>query len=56
MKPGRSVASPSSITSAPAGTGALPPTETIFPSLTTTTPGVESLSLFPSKRRAARMT
>src|SRR5712692_8666217 len=53
MKPGSSVASPRSITSAPAGAAALVPATTIFPSVTTTTPGVTSALLFPSNSRAA---
>src|SRR5579883_1268664 len=53
MKPGSSVASPKSITSAPAGVSALFPTDRILPSETTTTPGLTSVLLFPSKSRAA---
>src|SRR6476646_6846874 len=51
MKPGRIVASPRSITSAPAGTA--PPTSAIFPSSTTTTAGETSRSDRPSNIRAA---
>src|SRR5687767_2458327 len=56
MKPGSSVASPSSTTSAPEGTGAVVPTDAIFPSTTTTWPGETSLPLFASKRREALRT
>src|SRR5579862_7227778 len=56
IKPGSSVASPRSITSAPAGTLAPPPTPTILPSTTTTRPGAASASLFPSNIRAALST
>ena len=53
MKPGRRVASPRSIVSAPAGIVALPPTPAIFPSVTTSKPGVERVLLLPSNIRAA---
>ena len=56
MNPGMSVTSPRSITSAPAGTLALAPVPAIFPSVTTTTPGLPIFPLFPSNIRAALMT
>ena len=54
MRPGRSVTSPRSITSAPAGGCALAPTAVILLPSTTTMPGATTASLLPSKRRAAR--
>src|SRR6202171_2461943 len=53
MKPGRSVASPRSMVSAPAGTAAFAPTPAIFPSVMTIKPGIDSALLLPSKIRAA---
>ena len=53
MNPGSSVASPRSITSAPAGTLAVGPAAVILPSATTTTPGFTSASPLPSYIRAA---
>src|SRR5258706_4226961 len=53
MKPGRSVASPRSIVSAPAGMAVLAPMPAIFPSVTTSKPGVERVLLLPSNIRAA---
>src|ERR1700686_1915586 len=53
MKPGRSVASPRSITSAPAGSGTPGPTAAMRPPRTTTIPGETTVSPRPSNRRAA---
>src|SRR6516165_2860345 len=53
IKPGNSVASPRSTTSAPAGIVADAPTATIFPPLTTTKPGMTNISPLPSNNRAA---
>src|SRR5437763_3012946 len=53
MKPGESVASPSSMTCAPCGIGRLLPASTILSPWTMTTPFVTSAFDFPSKRRAA---
>src|ERR1022692_4498908 len=56
MNPGNRVASPRSIVSAPAGMAEAGPTATIFPSVTTTTPGEITWSLLPSNRWAALST
>jgi hypothetical protein len=53
MNPGSSVASPRSITWAPAGIAALAPAATILLSVTTTTPGATKVLALPSNRRAA---
>src|SRR5215470_17729351 len=53
MNPGSSVASPRSITSAPAGSSTFAPTAVILPPVTTTMPGFTSVSLLPSKSLAA---
>src|SRR5256885_1471388 len=53
MNPGNNVASPKSITSAPAGSSTFAPTAVILPSVTTTIPGFTTASLFPSNSRAA---
>lgn len=50
---GRSVASPRSITSAPAGIAAAWPTAAMRPPVTTTSPGVTNVSLLPSNMAAA---
>src|SRR4051794_23686603 len=54
MKPGSRVASPTSMTVAPAGTA--PPTDSILFPRTTTIPGCTTVSRLPSKRREALMT
>src|SRR6266487_2680053 len=53
MNPGDNVASPRSITCAPAGTGKLLPESTILSPCTMTTPFVMSAFDLPSNRRAA---
>ena len=53
MKPGESVASPRSMTSAPAGMDRSVPTATIFGPCTRTTPLAWSASALPSNSRAA---
>ena len=56
MRPGNSVASPRSITSAPAGSAAPGPMAVIFSPATTTKPGETARSLRPSNIRAALIT
>src|SRR6186713_1939866 len=56
MKPGKSVASPRSITLAPAGTARPDPAARIFPPSTITTPSRAAVSPLPSKIRAALRT
>src|SRR5580693_5941343 len=56
MKPGRSVASPRSMTSELAGISALEPTPRILSPRTTTMPGETTRSEIPSDMRAARST
>src|ERR1700730_1285573 len=53
MKPGRSVASPRSMTRAPAGTAESEPTASMREPRTTTTAGEETVSPRPSNIRAA---
>src|SRR6185369_14506915 len=56
MRPGRRVASPRSMVSAPAGMAAVGPTATILSLVTTMRPGETMRSDLPSKRRAALRT